>query len=74
MLKITKGNNSTKHVGARHLVMLYISTKFCEIISNGIKVMEGTRMINHARMDRRMDGQMERRMDGQTLKSSEGIT
>ena len=40
-LKITKGNNSAKNVGgvtvlisARRLVMLYISTKFCEIISN----------------------------------------
>ena len=44
MLKITKGNNSAKKVGgvtvlisASCLVMLYISTKFCEIISNGIK-------------------------------------
>ena len=27
---------------ARRLVMLYISTKFCEIISNGIKVIEWT--------------------------------
>ena len=40
MLKITKGNNSAKNVDgvtvlipARRLVMLYISTKFCEIIS-----------------------------------------
>ena len=45
ILKITKGNNSAKNVdgvtvlfSARRLVMLYISTKFCEIISNGIKV------------------------------------
>ena len=49
ILKITKGNNSAKNVGgatvlnsARRLVMLYISTKFCEIISNGIKVIEWT--------------------------------
>ena len=27
------------------LVMLYISTKFCEIISNGIKVIERTRFL-----------------------------
>ena len=27
---------------SRRLVMLYISTKFCEIISNGIKVIERT--------------------------------
>ena len=52
ILKITKGNNSTKNVGgvtvlisARRLVMLYISTKFCEIISNGIKVIEQTRFL-----------------------------
>ena len=45
--KITKGNNSAKNVGgvtvvisAHRLVMLYISTKFCEIISNGIKVLD----------------------------------
>ena len=30
---------------ARRLVMLYISTKFCEIISNGIKVIEWTRFL-----------------------------
>ena len=49
ILKITKGNYSAKNVGgvtvlisARRLVMLYISTKFCEIISNGIKVIERT--------------------------------
>ena len=48
-LKITKGNNSAKDVGgvtllisAICLVMLYISTKFCEIISNGIKAIELT--------------------------------
>ena len=29
-------------ISAGRLVMLYISTKFCEIISNGIKVMEWT--------------------------------
>ena len=49
ILKITKGNNSAKNVGgvtnvisARRLVMLYISTTFCEIILNGIKVIERT--------------------------------
>ena len=49
--KITKGNNSAKNVGgvtffisAHRLVMLYISTKFCEIISNGIKF-ERTRFL-----------------------------
>ena len=67
--KISKGNNSAKNVGgvtvlisARRLIMLYICTKFCEIISNGIKVMDRTRMFNRWRTD------------GQTLKSSEGIT
>ena len=29
-------------ISARRLVMVYISTKFCEIISNGIKVIEWT--------------------------------
>ena len=29
-------------ISARRLIMLYISTKFCEIISNGIKVIEWT--------------------------------
>ena len=50
--KITKGNNSAKIVGgwplfisAHRLVMLYISTKFCEIISNCIKVIERTRFL-----------------------------
>ena len=27
-------------ISARRLVMLYISTKFCDIISDGIKVIE----------------------------------
>ena len=51
-LKITKGNNSTKNVGGVRVVnlcmssvMLYISTKFCEFISNGIKVIERTRYL-----------------------------
>ena len=51
--KITKGNNSAKNVGgvtvlisACHLVMLYICAEFREIISNGYKVMERTRMMN----------------------------
>ena len=41
--KITKGNNSANNAGGATVVnlctssvMLYISTKFCEIISNGI--------------------------------------
>ena len=29
-------------ISARRLVMVYISTKFCEIISNGIKIIEWT--------------------------------
>ena len=41
--------------------MLYISTKFREIISNGIKVMDRTQMFNRwltdGRMDRRTDTQ-----------------
>ena len=47
ILKISKGNNSAKTVAgvtvlisAPRLVMLYICTKFCDIISNGIKVIE----------------------------------
>ena len=32
-------------ISAPRLVMLYISTKFCEIISNGIKVIERTRFL-----------------------------
>ena len=32
-------------ISARRLVMLYISTKFCEIISKGIKVIERTRFL-----------------------------
>ena len=47
--KITKGNNSAKNAGGATVVnlytssiMLYISTKFCEIISNGIIVIEWT--------------------------------
>ena len=52
ILKITKGNNSAKKevewrllISAHRLVTLYISTKFCEIISNGIKVIERTRFL-----------------------------
>ena len=48
--KITKGNNSAKNAGGATVVnlctsssvMLYISTKFCEIISKGIKVIVDT--------------------------------
>ena len=50
--KITKGNNSAINAGGATVVnlcmssvMLYISTKFCEIISNGIKVIEWTRFL-----------------------------
>ena len=50
--KITKRNNSAQNVGgvpflisACRLVMLYISTKFCKIISNGIKIIERTRFL-----------------------------
>ena len=50
--KTTIQYNSAKKVGgvtvlisARRLVMLYISTKFCEMISNGIKVIERTRFL-----------------------------
>ena len=45
---------------ARCLVMLYICTKFREIISNGIKVMDRTRMFN-----RRTDGRTDGRTDTQ---------
>ena len=52
ILKITKGNNSQKNVGGvtivnlcTCLVMLYISTKFCEYILNGIKVIERTQFL-----------------------------
>ena len=45
--KITKGNNSAKNPRGATVVnlctssvMLYICAKFCEIISNGIKVIE----------------------------------
>ena len=47
--KITKGNNSAKNAGGATVVnlctssvMLYTSTKFCEIISDFIKVIEWT--------------------------------
>ena len=45
--KLQRGNNYAKKAGGATVVnlctlsvMLYISTKFCEIISNGIKVIE----------------------------------
>ena len=47
--KLQGGNNNAKNVGgvivlsACRLVMHYISTKLCEIILNGIKVIERTR-------------------------------
>ena len=50
--KITKGDNSAKNAGGATVinictssVMLYISTKFCEIISNRIKVIELIRFL-----------------------------
>ena len=53
MEKITKGNNSTKNAGGATVVylctssvMFYISTQFCEIISNGVKIIERTRIIH----------------------------
>ena len=52
ILKITKGNNSAEIVGGVTVfnlctssIMLYISTKFCDILSNGIKVIERTRFL-----------------------------
>ena len=52
ILKITKGNNSAKNVGGMTVVNLctssghnYISTMFCDIISNGIKVIERTQFL-----------------------------
>ena len=63
ILKISKGNNSAKNVGgvtvlisARRLIMVYICTKFCEIISKSIKVMDRTRMFNCWRTDGWTDG------------------
>ena len=44
-------------ISARRLVMFYICAKFCEIILNGIKVIERTQMINRWRTDRRTDTQ-----------------
>ena len=32
-------------ISACRMIMLYISTKFCEIISNGIKVIEWTQFL-----------------------------
>ena len=50
--KITKGNNLAKNAGGAIVVnhctssvMLYIFIKFCEIISNGITVIERTRFL-----------------------------
>ena len=52
MPEIKKGNNSAKNlsgvtflISAKWLVMLYICTKFREIISNGIKVIEQTQFL-----------------------------
>ena len=50
--KITEENNSATNVGGvtvvnliRRLIMIYISSKFCEIILNGIKIIERTRFL-----------------------------
>ena len=52
MPEIIKGNNSAKNIGGVNVVNLcmssghtFICTKFCEIISNGIKVIERTRFL-----------------------------
>ena len=52
ILKITKVNNSAKKgvgvtvfISARRLAMLYVCAKFREIIWNGIKVIEQTRLL-----------------------------
>ena len=62
--KFQRGIISQKNVGgvtvlisACRLIMFYICAKFREIISNGIKVMERTRMINRWRTDGRTDTQ-----------------
>ena len=51
--KITKGDNSAKNAGGATVVnvctssvMLYISTKFCEMIKNRIKVIGWTRFLH----------------------------
>ena len=46
--------------------MLYICAKFREIILNGMKVIERTRMINCWRTDRQTDGRTDRQTDGRT--------
>ena len=50
--KIRKGNNYAKKAGGVVVINVctssgydYISTKFCEIISNGTKVIKGTRFL-----------------------------
>ena len=80
ILKNTKGSNSAKNVGgvtvlisARRLVMLYISTKFCEIISNGIKVIERTRFL-HRKFQRGIIPQKCRWSDGFNLCTSSDHT
>ena len=47
ILKMTKGNNSAKNVGGVTVVNLCTSSglKFCDIISNGIKVIERTQFL-----------------------------
>ena len=52
LYEITKGNYSAKNVGEVTVVNLctspghvYISTKFCEIKSNGIKIIERARFL-----------------------------
>ena len=50
-------------ISARRLIMVYICTKFREIISNGIKVMDRTRMFNRWQTDGRTDGWTDGRTD-----------
>ena len=74
--KITKGDNSAKKcrpllILAPRLVMLYISTKFCDIISNGIKVMERTRFL-YRKLPRVIIPQKCRWSDGFDLCTSSG--
>ena len=58
-------------ISARHLVTLYISTKFCEIISNGIKVIERTRFL-YRKFQRGIIPQKCRWSDGFDLCTSSG--
>ena len=58
-------------ISARRLVMLYISTKFCEIISNGIEVIERTQFL-YEKLQRGIIPQKCRWSDGFYLCTSSG--